>query len=391
MSEFKETLKTHRVTEGGVSYYIKKASELESLETNKVLFPQSSAIINAFYLPYLKSDSFESGQVTSVDVKIPTVDGVKYEGNVGRLNYLTQAQRLQVLETEVSVHQNYETSQKTLGGEWRWQNEGKCHLYPYSYFMYTDGICDPLIIYPQFVPYDSSYKLAIRQYLNMNGIYQLSLNGYRGDYIGMYHGVQCQGITIPTAQSTYVDWKIANKNQRIMNYVNQGINTVSGVVTGAMTGGVVGGITGAVSGVMGIASSIASEKDMQNQPNAIINRNADFSFMQQFNMTGEETEANLYGGLALRQIHYRYRDEDMERIGQYFHYYGTKQNRFMTPSITSRTNFNYLKGEILLESQSIPKRHLAKLKEIFKNGVTVWHMDTPNNFIGNYTPDNTER
>lgn len=386
-----ETLDNYRITEGGVSYYIKRADEMESLEDNRVLFPQTSAIINAFYLPYLNGQSFESGQVSSVNINVPTIDGVKYEGKVGRLNYLTQAQRKRELETTVSVHENYETSLKDIGGNWKWQNEGKCHLYPYSYFMYTDGVCEPLVIYPQFVPYDSDYRLTIRQYLNMNGIYQLSLNGYRGDYIGLYHGVQCQGITIPTAQSTYTDWKIANKNQRIMNYVNQGISTVGGIVSGAMTGGVVGGITGGISGVMGIASSIASERDMQNQPNAIINQNADFSFMHQFNMVGDEGASTLYGGLGIRQVHYRYRDEDIERIGLYFHHYGTRQNKIMIPSITSRKYFNYLKGDILLQSQSIPKKHLLKLKEIFNQGVTIWHMDTEHNFIGNYTPDNVER
>ena len=78
MSSYKETLKTHRVSEGGVSYYIKTASKIENLKDNEVLFPQTSAIMNAFYLPYLTLESFESGQVTSVDAKFPTVDGVEY-------------------------------------------------------------------------------------------------------------------------------------------------------------------------------------------------------------------------------------------------------------------------------------------------------------------------
>lgn len=390
MSTFNEALNIYRITEGGVSYYIKRANELETLPDNQVLFPQSSAIINAFYLPYLDSDSFEAGQVSSVDVNIPTVDGVKYSGNVGRLNYLTSSQRQVVLEEPVNVHQSYDMTQKDIGGVWKWQNEGKCHLYPYSYFMYTDGFCEPLVIFPQFVPYDSTYKLTIRQYLNMNGIYQLSLNGYRGDYIGMFHGVQCQGITIPTAQSSYVDWKIANKNQRIINYVGQGINTVSGIVSGAMTGGVVGGITGGVSGIMGIANSIAGEKDMQNQPNAIINQNSDFSFGMQFNMLGDETSATHERGLGLRQIHYRYREADMERIGLMFHYYGTKQNKLATPNIHSRKYFNYLKGDIHLKGQSIPKQHLNQLKQIFTQGATIWHMNVNGNYIGNYRPDNVE-
>ena len=106
MSTFNEALNIYRITEGGVSYYIKRANELETLPDNQVLFPQSSAIINAFYLPYLDSDSFEAGQVSSVDVNIPTVDGVKYSGNVGRLNYLTSSQRQVVLEEPVNVHQS---------------------------------------------------------------------------------------------------------------------------------------------------------------------------------------------------------------------------------------------------------------------------------------------
>ena len=391
MSQFKETLKTHRITEGGVSYYIKKATDLEMLEENNVLFPQSSAIINAFYLPYLKSESFEDGQVSSVDINIPTVDGVKFEGSVGRLNYLTQAQRNFSIDQRVDVHYNYEINQRSISSNWKWQNEGKCHLYPYSFFMYTDGVCEPLIIYPQFVPTDSTYQLTIRQYLNMNGIYQLSLNGYRGDYVGMFHGVECKGIPIPTAQSTYVDWKIANKNQRFVNYATQTVNAISSTITGAMTGGVVGGISGLASGASGIISSIAQEKDMQNQPNAIINQNADFSFIMQFNMDGDETYSNENGGLALRQIHYRYRDEDMERIALMFHKYGTKQNKLINqPNLNSRQYYNYIKcTDTFLTTQGVPQSAKTQLLNILASGTTIWH--TYNNpDIGNYALDNPE-
>lgn len=392
MSKFNETLKTHRITEGGVSYYIKKATELETLGDNSVLFPQSSAIINAFYMPYLLAESFEQGQVSSVDVNIPTVDKVKYTGNVGRLNYLNQTQRNFTINETVDVHNNYETSQRTIGGQWKWQNEGKCHLYPYSFFMYIDGVSEPLIIYPQFVPVDSSYKITIRQYLNMNGIYQLSLNGYRGDYIGMFHGVQCQGIPIPTAQSTYVDWKIANKNQRFVNYATQTVNAIGSTVTGAVTGGVVGGISGLASGSTGIISSIAQEKDMQNQPNAIINQNADFSFLMQFNMNGVESTSSENGGMALRQLHYRYRDEDMIRIGLMFHKYGTKQNKMMIkPSTTSRKYFNYIKASDCIFTGAIPKFAQEQLKQIIGQGVTIWHTNQTGNYIGNYLPDNVEK
>lgn len=385
MSSYKETLKTHRVSEGGVSYYIKTASKIENLEDNEVLFPQTSAIMNAFYLPYLTLDSFESGQVTSVDVKFPTVDGVEYQGNVGRLNYLNQSQRTLSINETVNVHENSETSQRDIGGVWRWQNEAKCHLYPYSFFMYTDGFINPLIIYPQFVPYDSTYQLTIRQYLNMNGLYQLSLNGYRGDYIGMYHGVQCQGIPIPTAQSSYVDWKIANKNQRMTNYLTQGVSAIANIATG--------NYMGAVSNGLNIVNSIQQERDMQNQPNAIVNQNADFSFQMQFNMVGDETQSSAYSGLGLRQIHYRYNDSDMYRIALTFHYYGTKQNQFYQhPNLRVRQNFDYIKGsDIVLSGVACPKDVLEKLRAILQQGTTIWHMDTDGNYIGNYAPDNVER
>ena len=416
MSQFKETLKTHRITEGGVSYYIKKAKELESLEDNKVLFPQSSAIINAFYCPYLLADSFEEGQVSSVDVNIPTVDGVKYQGNVGRLNYLNQTQRNFTINETVNVHENFETSQRTIGGHWKWQNESKCHLYPYSFFMYTDGVNEPLVIYPQFVPTDSSYKITIRQYLNMNGIYQLSLNGYRGDYVGMFHGVQCQGIPIPTAQSSYVDWKIANKYQRFWGVAsgfasgatnNMSLNkdkkgnvslstTGIGATIGTAIGGPLGGAVGAVvGGLVGSGvdyfMSYQGERDMQNQPNAIINQNADFSFQMQFNMNGDETSSNVNSGLALRQIHYRYRNEDMERIGLMFHKFGTKQNKLINhPDLKSRRYYNYIKcSDTFLNSQEVPQSAKTQILNILANGTTIWH--TYNNpDIGNYSLDNPE-
>ena len=91
------------------------------------------------------------------------------------------------------------------------------------------------------------------------------------------------------------------------------------------------------------------------------------------------------------QVFYQqYLSNYMNEIGSYFHRYGYAQNKLMTPNINSRKYFNYLKGEVVIQSSIVPPEYMTELVNQFYEGATIWHLSTSNNFIGNYLPDNVE-
>ena len=66
-------------------------------------------------------------------------------------------------------------------------------------------------------------------------------------------------------------------------------------------------------------------------------------------------------------------------IDKYFSMYGYKVNDVKTPNITGRTNWNYVKTIGCNIIGDIPQDDMQKIKDIFNNGVTLWH--NPNTFL----------
>ena len=71
--------------------------------------------------------------------------------------------------------------------------------------------------------------------------------------------------------------------------------------------------------------------------------------------------------------------------------FGYKQNKILKPDIRNRYYFNYIKTVgANLKSINIPRDHFEKLKGIFDNGVTIWHIDREGVEVGNISKDNYE-
>ncbi len=66
-------------------------------------------------------------------------------------------------------------------------------------------------------------------------------------------------------------------------------------------------------------------------------------------------------------------------IDQYFDMYGYKVNSLKVPNIHSRRNWNYIKTIDCNFSGDIPGDDLIKLREMFDNGITLWH--NPSTFL----------
>ena len=73
-------------------------------------------------------------------------------------------------------------------------------------------------------------------------------------------------------------------------------------------------------------------------------------------------------------------------IDEFFSMFGYKVNRVKTPNLDGRTNWNYVKTVGLNITGDIPQADMQKIKDIFDNGVTLWH--NPSTFL-DYSQSNT--
>ena len=67
------------------------------------------------------------------------------------------------------------------------------------------------------------------------------------------------------------------------------------------------------------------------------------------------------------------KSEFAQIIDKYFSMFGYKVNTVKTPNITGRSNWNYIKTVDCNFEGDIPQEHLQIIKQIFNNGITLWH------------------
>lgn len=104
------------------------------------------------------------------------------------------------------------------------------------------------------------------------------------------------------------------------------------------------------------------------------------------------TNAGILGyGYQNNDVFTRYtiKRQFAERLDLYFDMYGYQTNKVKLPNITGRPNWNYVKTlgiNILPKSTShVPQEDLQTIKNIFNNGVTLWH--NPSTFL-DYSQNN---
>ena len=67
------------------------------------------------------------------------------------------------------------------------------------------------------------------------------------------------------------------------------------------------------------------------------------------------------------------RKERAQAIDDYFSMFGYKVNTLKVPALNSRTKWNYIKTIDINITANIPQDDLQKIKEMFNNGITLWH------------------
>lgn len=361
------------IMSGNICYYAVTNTDVE--DTGKeVLIPPIEEVISINYFPYLPEANLVN-DIIDLDSKFIPPTGTGVPKKVRRIS------KLSVTDLTVKIDFipfNY-IEGADIGGTWKWQNEGRLWMSPFHYNELYDGISSPITYKSELFAdgYKESSRIRVRQALNSQGIYQLYLDGYKGDTTGLLFGEMTGGNPLPTSNSAYLNYLSSNQSQITMGRISRVISGVSSA-TSLFNGDVGGAISGVTSSVMGEIGEIAKQTDMREKGLSVKDTGADVLF-------------NLQVTQGLKQNVYGYTETDLNRIGLYFHQYGYAQNKMMKPNLKSRKRFNYIKvHDCVLKGNGIPKTHLNQIADIFKRGVTLWHMENGNVF-GDYTKDNAER
>lgn len=367
------------VLDGNLSYYVISRPSLKNYAQNYslndiVVIPPVDDIISCYYYPYMK---YEDMLTVEVDYD---EDAYPLPYNENSVQNLTLTKIKHISENgikDVGTFKKYPVKETDIGGTWKWQNEGKLWLPPFTTCVASDGLTEPMNINVLLTPEGENFTICVRHSLNHLGAYTLYIDGYRGSSQGYMYGHTCTGLSFPVVSNAYTSFMHENqfnlKSQRYHNITNM----ISGIGSSLMNSDVSGLISSVSSGLGTIGDyygTIAQAK------------------LSGYQLSGEGSNAlhdiQFLGGMQV--YHQQYLDEYMKEIGFYFHRFGYAQNKILTPDIKSRKYFNYLKGEIVIHGTNVPPEYLSELTRQFNEGATVWHMNVNGNYIGNYEPDNVE-
>ena len=230
-------------------------------------------------------------------------------------------------------------------------NQGKCAIYriekfsnpigPQSFQMYANLSISPKILC---VP------------KNYNGVTEnmeecLTLDGYP----------QCSWNT-----DVFANWFAQNAATGLINFASSAVMIGSSAVTG--------NTAGLYSGAMSAMNQLSSLGQIAMQPNQTKGNTANGSILL--------SKGDLCFTFYNKMVDY----EHAKMIDHFFSMYGYKTCEVKIPNMTSRPQWNYVETRGFNCVGNVPSKYLNALKNIFDNGVTLWH--NPNNF-GNYNLDNS--
>lgn len=268
--------------------------------------------------------------------------------------------------------------------------ESKLLTYPYRYNLLTDWKGNPVVIKNEYIGSDK-ITLNYTQSISFNSPARYWLEGYKKDLEGRNNSLtQLIQEDIPVVSDAYYSYMLQNKNQIEANRTNAVISTVNSVAQNAVGGAIFGGVGGAIgsaatgllNGAVNYQNMIRSENgkqnDIKNLPDTIVNSN-DCSF----NMFDNNKFVTFY--------RYKICCEFEELLADTFNMTGYKVKRVKVPNTRSRLRFNYIKTIGANIVGSFDQEDLSLIKAIYDNGVTIWHYNTTNFKMYDYSLENIER
>lgn len=393
----------------GLYYYYLDKSLIEN--KNLTLPLQLSPIQTLTFLPFINKND--------IDVIQCNLDYSYYKFNTNIKNIKVYRTTPKSIIKELnSFSFNNKLNQKLLNNE-----EIATELYPYKYYLLSDGVNPPLLLKPQDMK-GNKITPVVETYLTQSSKYKIYAKEHRNDSNGELESIiNNTSFLLPIGTNVYNNFMVTNgntyqatnslaflENNKNLNQANASLNLQSDMSFVNAIGGALSGVVGAMTGnILGGASQIGSSginyyfnqqqnqlSRSQNQENYnlknyqietmnLAKKNDYLNTPRTMKTLGNDGLFNLNntrGNLYLYTFEVEQKKES--QLNEYYKRYGYKINTYKKPNLKSKKYYNFIKTvNCNLDGNKIPYEDLQELQRIYDSGVTVWHIEN-NVQVGNY-------
>jgi tail knob protein gp9/major tail-like protein len=383
-----------------LSYYVFPFKQDGTMPPTSIGGTTASANNFKTLLQMLYFDESSADNVVSLYVTDYLGENISYDGTVHLNGNVFSEVKFGTAQTpiiKVDDNQGYETTSKDFGDKYDDYNsvtESKLLMYPYTVLQLTDGKGNVVTLKNEYI-HDPNLTVIARGSIGTSNKVAYYIRGYLQDpnlTNGHINNLQYAVINndpndVPIVHdllSAYLQGhKNSINNAKAQTIFNQNLDVANSVASlpRSVMGGIPSVLHNAIGGVQtygnhqfNLLSIMAKQQDIANTPPSISGLGANVSF----------DFGNSINGVYVikKQITNEYR----RQLGDYFKMFGYKAHLTKVPTFDSRQHFNYIKTVGVTIVGNIPQPDLQIVKDIFNNGVTVWHVDD----VGNYDLTNDE-
>lgn len=260
----------------------------------------------------------------------------------------------------------------------------KLLTYPYLYLGFNpQNGTSKIYRYEDFLNATPSFKIISE--INPNPEVQFIPQNYRGDLGDSL----CDNATmggypnISYRTDVYNTWLAQNSEiinlqmqQEAFNYkvdvIKAGVDFAGNTVSGAINQNVLGSLVNAANTGLTMASLDKNHEFYVKNMMAQVEKQQ----MLPDKASLSSSNATLLGyDLMKKNIFARYsiKSQFAQRIDRFFDMYGYLTNTVKLPNLNNRSNWNYVKTIGANIIGDIPQMDLQEIKELFNNGITLWH------------------
>jgi hypothetical protein len=283
-------------------------------------------------------------------------------------------------------------------------NEAKLLMYPYSVSYLDDFKGNRLVVKNEFVK-GNDLQIRVRGSMGPTNKVVYSVDNYLVETNLPFDEMLSGSIEHALINNSPNDISIISDylSAYLQGNRNQIENQKSAIMfngtVGALTGGMVGmaqstfargGVIGAnpvgvaaagLQTVSGVGHAViemqglqAKKQDINNTPAQLVKMGGNSAF----------DYGNGYRGVYL--VKKQIKPEYIKKLTDFFNMFGYKLNEVKIPNFHTRQNWNYVQTSSCTILGNMNNEDLADLKNVFNNGITLWHTDD----VGNYALQNDE-
>jgi len=409
----KDTNKTFDKNEGmlfGMYYYYLDNNLLTENDNLSVLL-QLPTIQTLSYLPFFNSNDL-SMRKSKIDKEYFKLNKDYSNLDVYRLftgRYIKSLPTINIQDKLTKAYNNKKSS--------------ALMVYPYRYFLLSDGINPPLLIKPQNLIRQSTITPIVETYITQSSKYKIYVKENINDENGELESIiNNTSFLLPIGTNVYNNFLVTSgntyqatnslaflENEKNLNQATERLNlnneqnTVNGLISvlgNLFTGNIMGGITSGVNSAYKYIENDMSKNQMlenyqfknyQLETQILASKKDYLNTPRTMKTLGNDGMFNLMNTKGkLRLYEFNCSSEQQYRLDKYYKNYGYKINRYKKPQFNSKKYYNFIKtNNCNIDSSKIPLEHIRQLEQIFNSGLTFWHVQNGVE-VGNYSVKNDD-